>query len=123
MASAGRLYRVPTLARAGTTCTESSQSVPEMHGAVGQRVGETDPDQTLIEHWDGTSWSVVASPRHATASAALYSAGGRGDAVVAVGETVDPLHGGEPLVERLMNDRALGSRPRSWPTQPEHPRA
>ena len=30
--------------------------------AVGNYLNSTDTEQTLIEHWDGTSWSIVASP-------------------------------------------------------------
>ena len=30
--------------------------------AAGDLVNTTGPDQTLIEHWNGTSWSVVPSP-------------------------------------------------------------
>src|SRR5262249_36620895 len=39
--------------------------------AVGQQLGHSDPDQALIEHWDGSRWSVVPSPAHGGASAAL----------------------------------------------------
>jgi len=31
-------------------------------GAVGDANDANDVDQALIEHWDGTSWTVVASP-------------------------------------------------------------
>ena len=37
--------------------------------AVGQQAGTAFPNHALIEHWNGTSWSVVASP--ADASSAL----------------------------------------------------
>lgn len=37
--------------------------------AVGQQAGAGFPSQALIEHWDGKTWSVVASPADASASA------------------------------------------------------
>jgi hypothetical protein len=37
--------------------------------AVGQQAGAGFPNQALVEHWDGKSWSVIASP--ADASSAL----------------------------------------------------
>jgi hypothetical protein len=37
--------------------------------AVGQQAGAGFPNQALIEHWDGTSWSVVPSPNDPSASA------------------------------------------------------
>jgi hypothetical protein len=36
---------------------------------VGQQAGAGFPNQALIEHWDGKSWSVVSSPNDASASA------------------------------------------------------
>ena len=70
--------------------------------AVGQQNGASGPDQALIEHWDGTRWSVVPSPTHGGASAALYGVAGRDDGrVVAVGQTTDVVNGARPLVEEL----------------------
>jgi hypothetical protein len=85
--------------------------------AVGQRIGGSDPDQALIEHWDGHAWSVVPSPTHGTASAALYGVGGDSDRVWAVGETVDPRQGGRPLVETFDEGvwRTVGVAPISSP--------
>ena len=37
--------------------------------AVGQQAGTSFPSQALIEHWDGSSWSVVASPADPNATA------------------------------------------------------
>jgi hypothetical protein len=37
--------------------------------AVGQQAGAGFPNQALIEHWDGKSWSVVSSPADGSASA------------------------------------------------------
>ena len=36
--------------------------------AVGQQAGAGFPNQALIEHWNGTSWSVVSSPADPSAS-------------------------------------------------------
>jgi hypothetical protein len=57
-------------------------------------------DQTLIEHWDGATWSVVASPYTGTGSAYLngVAAVAAGD-VWAVGYIFDPTTGQSPLVE------------------------
>jgi len=73
--------------------------------AVGQRLGGSDPDQALIEHWDGNAWHVVPSPTHGTASAALYGVAGADDTVWAVGELIDPRQGGRPLVESFVDGR------------------
>jgi hypothetical protein len=40
--------------------------------AFGQRNAQAAPDRELILHWNGSSWSVVPSASHGTASAALY---------------------------------------------------
>jgi phosphatidylinositol-3-phosphatase len=37
--------------------------------AIGQQANAGFPNQALIEHWDGTSWSVVTGPADASASA------------------------------------------------------
>ena len=37
--------------------------------AVGQQAGTEFPDQGLVEHWDGTAWSIVSSPFDASATA------------------------------------------------------
>jgi hypothetical protein len=71
--------------------------------AVGQRLGAADPDQALIEHWDGEQWSVVSSPAHGSASASLYGVAGDPGGVWAVGETDDPVRGARPLVERFQD--------------------
>jgi hypothetical protein len=36
--------------------------------AVGQQAGSAFPNEALIEHWNGTSWSVVSTPVDASAS-------------------------------------------------------
>jgi hypothetical protein len=69
--------------------------------AVGQRNDATAPDQELILHWNGSTWSVVPAANHGTASAALYAVTANDDGLWGVGETTDPNAGGRPLVEQL----------------------
>ncbi|MCW2494682.1 hypothetical protein [Jatrophihabitans sp.] len=42
--------------------TGAAASAPDDVWAVGSTIGLGFPSQTLIEHWDGTSWRIVASP-------------------------------------------------------------
>jgi hypothetical protein len=67
--------------------------------AVGQQLGISAPDQALIEHWDGTAWSVVPSPAQGSASVMLDGVTVQGNEAWAVGETDDPVEGAHPLVE------------------------
>ena len=76
---------------------------PDDVWAVGQQNSAAAPDQGLIEHWDGMSWSVVPSPTQQTASALLDSVAGSGGQVWAVGEADDPMNGASPLVEQFQN--------------------
>jgi hypothetical protein len=72
---------------------------PDDAWAVGQQLGASGPDTPLIEHWDGTAWSVVASPVVADGSAFLHGVAASDGTVWAVGEDDDPVNGGRPLVE------------------------
>lgn len=67
--------------------------------AVGQQLGTAAPDNGLVEHWDGHSWSVVTLPPATNASVLLdavaVSAGGQ---VWVAGEADSPA-GGRPLIE------------------------
>lgn len=76
---------------------------PDDVWAVGQQLGASSPDEALIEHWDGSGWSVVPSPTHGSASAMLFSVVGSARGVWAVGETDDAIQGSRPLVERFKN--------------------
>jgi hypothetical protein len=69
--------------------------------AVGQQLGDQSPDQTLIEHWNGKQWSVVASPEFDSASAFLDAVTTGDGEAWAVGETDDPIRGARPLVEHF----------------------
>jgi hypothetical protein len=58
--------------------------------AVGQQIGDTGPDQALVEHWDGHCWSVVPAPGGGAASTQLISVGATADDDVrAVGDAQD----------------------------------
>ena len=69
--------------------------------AVGQQLGTSAPDQALIEHWDGTAWSVVPTPAQGSASVMLDGVTIQGNEAWAVGETDDPVQGAHPLVEEF----------------------
>jgi hypothetical protein len=68
--------------------------------AVGQQLGAAAPDQGLVEHWNGRSWSVVTTPVSTSASVMLDAVGVNSSGEVwAAGEAVDPAQGGLPFVE------------------------
>jgi hypothetical protein len=54
--------------------------------AVGERSGAAFPDQALIEHWDGTKWTVLASPPDGTESLMGYGVTGTDGALTIVGD-------------------------------------
>jgi hypothetical protein len=68
--------------------------------AVGQQLGGAAPDQALVEHWNGRSWSVVSVPGVHSSNVLLdgvtATSGGQ---VWAVGEADSPAGGGQPLIE------------------------
>jgi hypothetical protein len=67
--------------------------------AVGHQQGEDGTYGTLIEHWDGTRWSVVPSPDPGTSGNHLYGVAAAGpDNIWAVGQR-DGGHSDTPLVE------------------------
>jgi hypothetical protein len=58
--------------------------------AVGQTIGDAGPDQPLVEHWDGTRWSVVPVTVPGPASTQLIAVDlTAGDDVRAVGDAQD----------------------------------
>jgi hypothetical protein len=73
---------------------------PDDVWAAGQQLTGRAPDQGLVEHWDGHSWSVVTLPASGSASVLLTSiaATSSGQAWVA-GEADSPAGGGRPLIE------------------------
>jgi len=67
--------------------------------AVGDRQSTNGVFHTLIEHWDGTRWSVVPSPNPGATGDHLFGVAQAGpDNVWAVGQS-DGLHRDGPLVE------------------------
>jgi hypothetical protein len=68
--------------------------------AVGQQVGATSPDQGLVEHWDGTRWSVVPTPVQPEGTTMFNAVTAQGPDVWAVGQVDSPKGGGRPLIER-----------------------
>jgi hypothetical protein len=74
---------------------------PDDAWAVGQQLGQSGPDQALIEHWNGERWSVTPTPGHGSASAFLNAIAGSGDDVWAAGETYDAVAGARPLIEHF----------------------
>jgi hypothetical protein len=72
--------------------------------AVGQLTGNHGPDQALIEHWDGSQWSVVDSPSAGPFSTQLFGVAGRSDADVrAVGDKQDNVHNPRTLAQDGVN--------------------
>jgi hypothetical protein len=67
--------------------------------AVGQQLGSAGPDQVLVEHWDGSSWSVVSTPAVSGGTAMLNGVAASGSDVWAVGQVDSPDGGGRPLAE------------------------
>jgi hypothetical protein len=54
--------------------------------AVGQQAGAGFPSQALIEHWDGTAWSVVSSPADLSATALPLGVTANSTSLTIVGE-------------------------------------
>jgi hypothetical protein len=69
--------------------------------AVGDQQGSDGRFETLVEHWDGHTWSVVPTPRHGSASTLLDGIAAGDGQLWAVGETDDAVLGARPLVERF----------------------
>jgi len=70
--------------------------------AAGQQLGRF-PDNGLVEHWDGHSWSVILVPPATTASVMFDAiAATTGDQVYVAGEADSPA-GGRPVIETDQN--------------------
>lgn len=69
--------------------------------AVGQQLGAAAPDQALVEHWDGSSWSVVPVPADGSSNLVLdaVTTTPDGSQVWVAGEADTPDGGGQPLIE------------------------
>jgi Phosphoesterase family len=74
---------------------------PDNVWAAGQQLGSSSPDLGLVEHWNGTRWSVMPTPATPSGDTLVML-----DAIDVVGNTVwvageadSPSGGGQPLVE------------------------
>ena len=68
--------------------------------ATGQQTGTREPDKALIEHWNGTYWSVVKAPADGVFSTVLYGVSGVTDDDVRVsGDAQDNIHQARALLE------------------------
>jgi hypothetical protein len=72
--------------------------------AVGSKQSWSGTYSTLIEHWDGTAWSVVPSPDPGSSGNQLYG-------VAAAGQSDDAAHQARPLVEHLSNGTWTAQQP------------
>jgi hypothetical protein len=72
---------------------------PDDAWAVGQQLSNSGPDQVLVEHWDGSTWSVVPTPTVSDGTAMLNSVTASGSNAWAVGQVDSPDGGGRPLAE------------------------
>jgi hypothetical protein len=72
---------------------------PDDAWAVGQQLNNSGPDQPLVEHWNGMSWSPAATPKVRQGTAMLNAVAAQGQDVYAVGQADSPTGGGIPLVE------------------------
>jgi len=89
--SAWSIVATPTLSPSGTTLTTSAvlNGVTVISPANVWAVGGLGSGNSgnLIEHWDGTSWSVVAAPNNSTNGALLSVSGTSATDIWAVGRT------------------------------------
>jgi hypothetical protein len=75
---------------------------PDNVWAAGQQLGPSSPDLGLVEHWNGSKWSLMPTPATPSGDTLVML-----DAIDVVGNTVwvageadSPQGGGQPLVER-----------------------
>jgi hypothetical protein len=68
--------------------------------AVGQQLSASGPDRALIEHWNGTRWSVVPTATLGGGSILLDAVAANRKGVWAAGESDSPVTGAAPLVLR-----------------------
>jgi hypothetical protein len=67
--------------------------------AVGSLNKSTGGSATLIEHWDGTSWTIISSPNPGTSSNSLFGVTALSDGtVIAVGSQTNQGTDGTPLI-------------------------
>jgi hypothetical protein len=90
--------------------------------AVGHAKNASDIDQTLIETYDGSNWSIVPSPNTSTlldndlAEVSCTST----TSCIAVGTAMSPTHFAQTLVEKFDGvNWSIMSSPNTSPTQPQ----
>ena len=72
---------------------------PDSIWAAGMQLSGNSPDQGLVEHWNGTRWSVVTMPAPASADLVMLDGISATDSQVWVaGEADSPEGGGQPFV-------------------------
>lgn len=87
---------------------------PDDVWAAGQQLGAHAPDNGLVEHWDGSAWSVVPLPAATSASELLDAIAVADGQVWVAGEADSPASGGRPLIEQYRNGAwQVASLPRS----------
>jgi hypothetical protein len=97
-----QIVQVPQPGAARDMLLSASALSPSDVWAVGQQqVGEDGPFSTLVEHWDGRSWSVVPAPNPGASGNSFYGvlAQAPGSAW-AVGQQNGAEGADQPLVER-----------------------
>lgn len=72
---------------------------PDDVWAAGQQLSGRAPDRGLIEHWNGHRWSVMTSPRAASASVLFDAVTATPGQAWVAGEADSPAGGGRPLIE------------------------
>jgi hypothetical protein len=79
---------------------------PDNVWAAGMQLSGDSPDQGLVEHWDGTDWSVVTLPAPASADLVMLTGISAADGQVWVaGEADSPEGGGQPFVAGYQDGR------------------
>jgi hypothetical protein len=74
---------------------------PDDVWAAGQQLGARAPDNGLVEHWNGSTWSVVQLPAARSASELLDAVAVAHGQVWVAGEADSPATGGRPLIEEF----------------------
>ncbi len=79
---------------------------PDNVWAAGMQLNGDSPDQGLVEHWDGTRWSVVSMPAPASADLVMLDGiSATASQVWVDGEADSPEGGGQPFVAGYQNGR------------------
>ena len=71
--------------------------------AAGEVFGNQGPDQSLIEHWDGSNWSVLNTPINIFADNLIYGVAPTASGLLAVGSTQNNVQSPRTFVEVVKN--------------------